>query len=299
MSHYVLLKSSFVSFSQVTMEAGGLPLELWRMILAYLHLPDLGRCSLVCKAWYELTLSLDSTRWRQLCLGCTECRHPNWPNQPDVEPESWREAFKQHYLASKTWTKNALDLESSVCFSLFRRKRERRTLSVGPGHEFDSLGSALAMASLYDRIVLFPGVYEEQGEIILKVPVEIVGHGKLGEVVLLASIDQHCSTTRLCNLIFMPAWFSPIMYKVGVHIREMLCEPDPRGLASSQRASMFARIPPIPMYILLRRNQLRNQLRNDQCHSKFCFIFVTALLENEVWTCSKDYLHPCTSALPT
>ncbi|XP_047555343.1 F-box only protein 10 isoform X2 [Lutra lutra] len=195
------------------MEAGGLPLELWRMILAYLHLPDLGRCSLVCRAWYELILSLDGTRWRQLCLGCTECRHPNWPNQPDVEPESWREAFKQHYLASKTWTKNALDLESSVCFSLFRRRRERRTLSVGPGHEFDSLGSALAMASLYDRIVLFPGVYEEQGEIILKVPVEIVGHGKLGEVALLASIDQHCSTTRLCNLVFMPAWFSPFMFK--------------------------------------------------------------------------------------
>ncbi|KAF6124316.1 F-box protein 10 [Phyllostomus discolor] len=195
------------------MEAGGLPLELWRMILAYLHLPDLGRCSLVCRAWYELILSLDSTRWRQLCLGCTECRHPNWPNQPDVEPESWREAFKQHYLASKTWTKNALDLESSVCFSLFRRRRERRTLSVGPGHEFDSLGSALAMASLYDRIVLFPGVYEEQGEIVLKVPVEIVGHGKLGEVVLLASMDQHCSTTRLCNLVFMPAWFSPFMFK--------------------------------------------------------------------------------------
>ncbi|KAF5917779.1 hypothetical protein HPG69_013616, partial [Diceros bicornis minor] len=197
----------------VTMEAGGLPLELWRMILAYLHLPDLGRCSLVCRAWYELILSLDSTRWRQLCLGCIECRHPNWPNQPDVEPESWREAFKQHYLASKTWTKNALDLESSVCFSLFRRRRERRTLSVGPGHEFDSLGSALAMASLYDRIVLFPGVYEEQGEIVLKVPVEIVGHGKLGEVALLASIDQHCSTTRLCNLVFMPAWFSPFMFK--------------------------------------------------------------------------------------
>ncbi|KAM5300030.1 F-box only protein 10 isoform 1-T1 [Ctenodactylus gundi] len=195
------------------MEAGGLPLELWRLILAYLHLPDLGRCSLVCRAWCELILSLDSTRWRQLCLGCTECRHPNWPTQPDVEPESWREAFKQHYLASKTWTKNALDLESSVCFSLFRRRRERRTLSVGPGHEFDSLGSALAMASLYDRIVLFPGVYEEQGEIILKVPVEIVGHGKLGQVALLASIDQHCSTTRLCNLIIMPAWFSPIMYK--------------------------------------------------------------------------------------
>uniref|UniRef100_A0A8C6DIL3 F-box only protein 10 n=1 Tax=Moschus moschiferus TaxID=68415 RepID=A0A8C6DIL3_MOSMO len=195
------------------MEAGGLPLELWRMILAYLPLPDLGRCSLVCRAWRELILSLDRTRWRQLYLGCAECRHPNWPNQPDVEPESWREAFKQHYLASKTWTKNAAVLETSVCFSLFRRRRTRRTLSVGPGHEFHSLGSALAMSSLFDRILLFPGLHEEQGEIILKVPVEIVGHGKLGEVALLASIDQQCSTTRLCNLVFMPAWFSPFMFK--------------------------------------------------------------------------------------
>ncbi|XP_059781074.1 F-box only protein 10 isoform X2 [Balaenoptera ricei] len=195
------------------MEAGVLPLELWRMILAYLPLPDLGRCSLVCRAWYELILSLDRTRWRQLYLGYTECRHPNWPNQPDVEPESWREAFKQHYLASKMWTKNAAILETSVCFSLFRRRRTRRTLSVGPGHEFHSLGSALAMSSLFDRILLFPGLHEEQGEIILKVPVEIVGHGKLGEVALLASIDQQCSTTRLCNLVFMPAWFSPFMFK--------------------------------------------------------------------------------------
>ncbi|XP_066895811.1 F-box only protein 10 isoform X5 [Kogia breviceps] len=198
---------------QVMMEAGSLPLELWRMILGYLPLPDLGRCSLVCRAWYELILSLDRTRWRQLYLGYTKCRHPNWPNQPDVEPESWREAFKQHYLASKMWTKNAAILETSVCFSLFRRRRTRRTLSVGPGHEFHSLGSALAMSSLFDRILLFPGLHEEQGEIILKVPVEIVGHGKLGEVALLASIDQQCSTTRLCNLVFMPAWFSPFMFK--------------------------------------------------------------------------------------
>ncbi|XP_032333903.1 F-box only protein 10 isoform X5 [Camelus ferus] len=196
------------------MEAGGLPLELWRMILGYLHLPDLGRCSLVCRAWHDLILSLDRTRWRQLCLDCIECRHPNWPNQPDVEPESWREAFKQHYLASKTWTKNAAILETSVCFSLFRRRRTRRTLSVGPGHEFHSLGSALAMASLFDRILLFPGMHEEQGEVILKVPVEIVGHGKLGEVALLASIDQQCSTMHLCNLVFMPAWFSPFMFKI-------------------------------------------------------------------------------------
>ncbi|XP_038625847.1 F-box only protein 10 [Tachyglossus aculeatus] len=197
------------------MEISGLPLELWRLILAYLCLPDLGRCSLVCRAWYELILSLDNTRWRQLCLGCIECRHPNWPNRPDVEPQSWREAFKQHYVASKTWTKNAQDVESANCLYLFRRKKDRRVLWVGPGCEFDSLRSALASAGIYDRIKLLPGVYEEQSEIILKVPVDIVGHGKLGDVALLVCIDQHCPTTRLCNLVFMPAWFTPVVYKTS------------------------------------------------------------------------------------
>nr|XP_020647003.1 F-box only protein 10 [Pogona vitticeps]XP_020647004.1 F-box only protein 10 [Pogona vitticeps] len=197
----------------MTMEISGIPLELWRLILSYLRLPDLGRCSLVCRAWYELILSLDNTRWRQLCLGCVECRHPNWPNQPDVEPWSWREAFKQHYLASKTWTKNSQDLESSNCFYLFRRKKDRRTLCVGPGCEFDNLRSALLSANVYDRIVLLPGIYEEQSEIFLKAPVEIMGKGKLGEVALLVSFDQHCPTMRLCNLVFMPAWFTPVVYK--------------------------------------------------------------------------------------
>ncbi|KAM3847006.1 F-box only protein 10 [Vipera latastei] len=195
------------------MEVSGLPLELWRLILSYLRLPDLGRCSLVCRAWYELILSLDNTRWRQLCLGCIECRHPNWPNQPGVEPWSWREALKQHYLSSKTWTKNSHHLESSNCFYLFRRKKDRRVLCVGPGCEFDNLRSALLSASMYDRIVLLPGMYEEQSEIFLKAPVEIMGKGKLGDVALLVSFDQHCPTMRLCNLVFMPAWFTPVIYK--------------------------------------------------------------------------------------
>ncbi|KAG7458699.1 hypothetical protein MATL_G00223350, partial [Megalops atlanticus] len=52
-------------------------------------------------------------------------------------------------------------------------------------------------------------------EVTLKVPVEIVGKGKLGEVTLLVSIDQHCATARLCNLVFMPAWFSPVVYKTS------------------------------------------------------------------------------------
>ncbi|NWX50531.1 FBX10 protein, partial [Steatornis caripensis] len=182
-------------------------------ILSYLRLPDLGRCSLVCRAWYELVLSLDKTHWRQLCLGCLEHRHPNWPNQPGVEPPSWREAFKQHYLASKTWTKNTQDPESSNCFSLFRRRKGRRRLCVGAGGEFGSLRAALAAASPYDRLVLLPGVHEEQGEVLLKVPVEVVGQGKLGDVALLASIDQHCPTARLCNVVFMPTGFTSVLYK--------------------------------------------------------------------------------------
>ncbi|NXS46866.1 FBX10 protein, partial [Balaeniceps rex] len=195
------------------MEVSGLPVELWQLILSYLCLPDLGRCTLVCRAWYELILSLDKTRWRQLCLGCLKYRHPNWPNKPGVEPWSWREAFKQHYLASKTWTKNTQDLESSNCLSLFRRRKGWRQLCVGAGGEFGSLRAALAAASPYDRLVLLPGVHEEQGEVLLKVPVEVVGQGKLGDVVLLASIDQHCPTAHLCNMVFMPARFTSVLYK--------------------------------------------------------------------------------------
>ncbi|KAM6391991.1 LOW QUALITY PROTEIN: F-box only protein 10 [Rhynochetos jubatus] len=192
------------------MEVSGLPVELWQLILSYLCLPDLGRCSLVCRAWYELILSLDKT-CRQLCLGCLEHRHSNWPNQPGMEPQSWRDAFKQHYLASKTWTKTTQDPESSSCLSLFRR-RGRRQLCIGVGGEFGSLRAALAAASPYDRLVLLPGVHEEQGAMLLKVPVEVVGQGKLGDVALLASIDQHCPTARLCNVVFVPARFTSVLY---------------------------------------------------------------------------------------
>lgn len=199
------------------MEISGLPLELWRLILAYLPLPDLGRCCVVCRAWYELIISLDNTRWRQLCLGCNECKHPNWPNEPDVEPQSWREAFRQHHLASKIWTKNAQDMESSNCLHLFRRKKDRKTIYVGATNEHPNLRSALAVANMYDKIFVCPGVYEEQNEVILKVPVEIIGLGKLGDVALLISFDQHCPTARLCNLVLMPAWFTPVVYKVSTY----------------------------------------------------------------------------------
>ncbi|CAM4496797.1 unnamed protein product [Leuciscus chuanchicus] len=199
------------------MEVGSLPVELWRLILAYLPLPDLGRCCLVCRAWRELILSLDSTRWRQLCLGCPECRHPNWPRRPHLPPVSWREALRQHALASRTWTQNGSDLHSSACLHLFRRRKDRRVWHVGTvaGRGYETFRGALAAAGPYDKVVLHAGVYEEQVEVSLKVPVEIVGMGKLGDVSLLVSFDQQCPTARLCNLVFMPAWFSPVVYKTS------------------------------------------------------------------------------------
>uniref|UniRef100_A0A665WRR7 F-box protein 10 n=1 Tax=Echeneis naucrates TaxID=173247 RepID=A0A665WRR7_ECHNA len=67
----------------------------------------------------------------------------------------------------------------------------------------------------YDRVVLHPGVYEEQAEVALKVPVEVIGLGTLGEVALLVCMEQQCPTARLCNLVFMPPWFSTVVYKTS------------------------------------------------------------------------------------
>uniref|UniRef100_A0A3P8XSF9 F-box domain-containing protein n=1 Tax=Esox lucius TaxID=8010 RepID=A0A3P8XSF9_ESOLU len=195
----------------------GLPVEVWRVVLAYLPLPELGRCSLVCRAWRELILSLDNTRWRQLCLGLPECpRHPNWPSRPHLEPSSWREALRQNALASRTWSRHAQpELQPSACLHLFRRRKERRVWQVGPGRELETLRAALAVAGPYDRVVLHAGVYEEQAELVMKVPVEVVGLGCLGDVALLVSLEQQCPTARFCNLVFMPAWFSTVVYKTS------------------------------------------------------------------------------------
>ncbi|XP_061687023.1 F-box only protein 10 isoform X2 [Syngnathoides biaculeatus] len=197
------------------MEVGGLPVELWRVILAYLPLADLGRCCQVCRAWRELVLSLDKTRWRQLCLGCPERRHPNWPGRPHLEPPSWREALKQHALATRTWAQNGPERQSAACLLLFRRRKDRRVWHVGAGFDFETLRGALGAAGPYDRLLLHPGVYEEQAEVALKVPVELVGLGGLGEVALLVCVEQQCPTARLCNLVFMPPWFSTVVYKTS------------------------------------------------------------------------------------
>lgn len=40
---------------------------------------------------------------------------------------------------------------------------------VGSGLELETLRGALLVAGSYDRVVLHPGVYEEQAELVLKV----------------------------------------------------------------------------------------------------------------------------------
>ncbi|KAM6104794.1 LOW QUALITY PROTEIN: F-box only protein 10 [Pterocles gutturalis] len=196
------------------MEVGGLPVDLRQLIFSYLCLSDLGHCGLVFRGWCELVLSLDRTRWQQLCLGCLEHRHPSWPNRPSVEQRS-RQAFKHHSLASKTWTKNTQDPESSTCLSLFRRRKGRCQLCIGVGGEFSSLQATLAVASPCDWLVLLLGVHEEPSEVLLKVLVEVVGQGRLGDVALLASIDQSGPTACLHSLVLIPACFFSVLCKLS------------------------------------------------------------------------------------
>uniref|UniRef100_S4REZ0 F-box domain-containing protein n=1 Tax=Petromyzon marinus TaxID=7757 RepID=S4REZ0_PETMA len=213
------------------MEVGRLPLELWRLILSYLQLPELGRCSSVSRTWRELVVSLDKTRWRQLYLGSPHaCRRPpNWPLRPELEPPSWRESLRRALLANRVWRRHdsrwsTVDVTGCLYGPFFRKRPECRSAWVGPGGDYESLRVALASVPPYSRVFLLPGVYEEQSEVVLRAPVEIVGQGSLGQVALLVSFEQQCPTVRLCNLVLMQAWFTPIIYKTSVgHVQMDTC----------------------------------------------------------------------------
>ena len=74
--------------------------------------------------------------------------------------------------------------------------------------------SALAVASDYDRILISPGLYDEQFEMTSKIPFEIVGDGELGTVILLTCIEQTGITGRLCNILLRAPWFTAHVIKV-------------------------------------------------------------------------------------
>lgn len=192
----------------------GLPWEIWRIILSYLSAEDLCRCSCTCKTWNDLVVSLDSSRWRELYLQCSDWKHPVWPINTDSEPASWRLAFKEQYLSVRFWGRNLREPDPATCLFVLKRKKERKVIRVGRSMEHTSLKSALAVANDYDRIEIYPGIYDEQFEMSSKIPFEIIGVGELGSIILVVCVEQIALTGRVSNLVFRAPWFTNFILKV-------------------------------------------------------------------------------------
>ncbi|XP_077869565.1 F-box only protein 10-like [Saccoglossus kowalevskii] len=197
-----------------------LPPELWRLVFHYFSVQELCRCCQVCVLWNELVNSLDNTVWKKRYYSYPEWRHPNWPISPTVDPKSWKQCLKDNYMANKVWCEYWKDTDQSQCLYVFRKRRDRKTLHVGADCEFTSLKDALNNANAFDRIYLHPGTYDEQIMMLTKLPLELVGYGKLGQVVLTASIELQAETARICNVVIKAPWFtSTIIQSTLGHIQ--------------------------------------------------------------------------------
>lgn len=73
---------------------------------------------------------------------------------------------------------------------------------------------ALEIANDYDRIMVYPGIYDEQFEMSSKIPFELIGVGELGSVILVVCIEQTAVTGRINNLVFRAPWFTNFILKV-------------------------------------------------------------------------------------
>ena len=185
------------------------------MILSYLSASELCQACRVSRTWGELVSSLDATRWKELYLACPDWRHPHWPLAPSRDPPSWRRAYMEQYIAVHYWSRISSENKHTGCLYVLKRSKERKLIKVGPGLEHGSLKSALAVANSYDRIEIYPGIYDEQFEMSSKIPFELVGHGELGSVILVVSIEQVAMTARLNNLVFRAPWFTSFILKVS------------------------------------------------------------------------------------
>ncbi|XP_048730149.1 F-box only protein 10-like isoform X2 [Ostrea edulis] len=192
----------------------GLPWEIWRIILSYLSAEDLCRCACTCKTWNDLVMSLDSSRWKELYLQCSDWKHPFWPINTDSEPASWKLAFKEQFLSVRFWGRNLREPDSATCLYVLKRRKERKVIRVGRDMEHTSLKSALAVANDYDRIEIYPGIYDEQFEMSSKIPFEIIGVGELGSIILVVCVEQIALTGRVSNLVFRAPWFTNFILKV-------------------------------------------------------------------------------------
>ncbi|KAK7484389.1 hypothetical protein BaRGS_00024394 [Batillaria attramentaria] len=195
-------------------DKSGLPLEIWQIIFSFLSVRDLCRVARVSKTWYELALSIDMTRWKELYLSCGEWKHPFWPMNVRADPPSWKNAYRDQYLSTRFWIQGTRLAQMAGCMSLLKRNRERQTIEVGPGLEHQTLKSALAVANDYDKILVHPGIYDEQLEMSLKSPFELVGAGELGSVILVVCLEQVALTGRLSNLVLRAPWFTNFVLKV-------------------------------------------------------------------------------------
>ncbi|KAK6960113.1 F-box only protein 10, partial [Biomphalaria glabrata] len=194
----------------------GLPWEIWQIILSWLSSKDLCHFAMVCKTWSELVISVDNTRWKELYLQCSEWRHPFWPLNVEAEPPSWRLAYRDQFTATRFWKKRQkYDSKHFSCASIFKRSIRPKNIHVGSGKEFDSLNGALSIVSPYDRIIMHPGIYDEQLEVRAKVPFELIGHGEMGSIILVAGIHQLGSTTRLSNLVLRAPWYTSFIIMIS------------------------------------------------------------------------------------
>lgn len=197
----------------------GLPWEIWQFVFSHLSINDLGHASQVCKTWNILVQSLDGSRWRELYLESAEWKLPHWPLNPEARPPSWKDALKEQMLQTRFWYHGNILVDQSQCLGTFRRQRgsfcRRKTIVVGRGSEHDTLKSALGVANDYDRILVKPGIYDEQFEMSSKIPLELVGDGELGSVILVMCVEQTSITGRLCNLVIRAPWFTSFALKVS------------------------------------------------------------------------------------
>ena len=79
---------------------------------------------------------------------------------------------------------------------------------------FSLCTGALAVANDYDCIMVYPGIYDEQFEMSSKIPLELVGVGELGSVILVVCIEQTAITGRISNIVFRAPWFTNFILKV-------------------------------------------------------------------------------------
>jgi len=153
-----------------------------------------------------------------LYLQCTDWKHPYWPMNTNSEPHSWRQAYKDQVVSIRFWSRYSKEPDPTTnCLYVLKRRKDRKVIRVGRDMEHSTLKSALAVANDYDRIEVYPGIYDEQFEMSSKIPFELIGVGELGSIILVVCIEQIGLTGRVSNLVFRAPWFTNFILKASYY----------------------------------------------------------------------------------